>query len=305
MKKNLVVFIISLFIIGFLFYFQSDLQKFYYSILREVTKEDHTLVKNKYYRDYDFNFVQNTNSLEPQNRKQLLNVFYTIINSGMDNFTFYCPESYSSCLTDVEDLANDPDLLSHINNFVHPYNGFNHIETQYDSLGKVNVHIQKSYSKKQIREINQVIDQLYNQLVVVGDSDINNIRRVHDYIINHTTYDSLRSDYNITTYRSDIAYGPLLQGYGICGGYADAMELFLEKMGIINYKISSDQHVWNAVYLDQKWYHLDLTWDDPVTTNGENYLEHTFFMIDTPTLLATELSEHNFNQSIYSELKEA
>lgn len=305
MKKNLVVFIISLFIIGFLFYFQSDLQKFYYSILREVTKEDHTLVKNEYYRDYDFNFVQNTNSLEPQNRKQLLNVFYTIINSGMDNFTFYCPESYSSCLTDVEDLANDPDLLSHINNFVHPYNGFNHIETQYDSLGKVNIHIQKSYSKKQIREINQVIDQLYNQLVVVGDSDINNIRRVHDYIINHTTYDSLRSDYNITTYRSDIAYGPLLQGYGICGGYADAMELFLEKMGIINYKISSDQHVWNAVYLDQKWYHLDLTWDDPVTTNGENYLEHTFFMIDTPTLLATELSEHNFNQSIYSELKEA
>lgn len=305
MKKNLVVFIISLFIIGFLFYFQSDLQKFYYSILREVTKEDHTLVKNEYYRDYDFNFVQNTNSLEPQNRKQLLNVFYTIINSGMDNFTFYCPESYSSCLTDVEDLANDPDLLSHINNFVHPYNGFNHIETQYDSLGKVNVHIQKSYSKKQIREINQVIDQLYNQLVVVGDSDINNIRRVHDYIINHTTYDSLRSDYNITTYRSDIAYGPLLQGYGICGGYADAMELFLEKMGIISYKISSEQHVWNAVYLDQKWYHLDLTWDDPVTTNGENYLEHTFFMIDTPTLLATELSEHNFNQSIYSELKEA
>ena len=305
MKKNLVVFIITLFIIGFLFYFQSDLQKFYYSILREVTKEDHTLVKNEYYRDYDFNFVQNTNSLEPQNRKQLLNVFYTIINSGMDNFTFYCPESYSSCLTDVEDLANDPDLLSHINNFVHPYNGFNHIETQYDSLGKVNIHIQKSYSKKQIREINQVIDQLYNQLVVVGDSDINNIRRVHDYIINHTTYDSLRSDYNITTYRSDIAYGPLLQGYGICGGYADAMELFLEKMGIINYKISSDQHVWNAVYLDQKWYHLDLTWDDPVTTNGENYLEHTFFMIDTPTLLATELSEHNFNQSIYSELKEA
>ena len=305
MKKNLVVFIISLFIIGFLFYFQSDLQKFYYSILREVTKEDHTLVKNEYYRDYDFNFVQNTNSLEPQNRKQLLNVFYTIINSGMDNFTFYCPESYSSCLTDVEDLANDPDLLSHINNFVHPYNGFNHIETQYDSLGKVNVHIQKSYSKKQIREINQVIDQLYNQLVVVGDSDINNIRRVHDYIINHTTYDSLRSDYNITTYRSDIAYGPLLQGYGICGGYADAMELFLEKMGIISYKISSEQHVWNAVYLDQKWYHLDLTWDDPVTTNGENYLEHTFFMIDTPTLLATELSEHNFNQSIYGELKEA
>ena len=46
-----------------------------------------------------------------------------------------------------------------------------------------------------------------------------------------------------TTYASDIAYGPLFEGYGICGGYTDAMELFLEKMGIESYKISSDQHV--------------------------------------------------------------
>ena len=37
---------------------------------------------------------------------------------------------------------------------------------------------------------------------------------------------------------------------------------------IINYKISNDEHIWNLVYLDEKWYHLDLTWDDPIITGG-------------------------------------
>lgn len=303
MKKSLVILGITFIIIGVLFSYQEDLQKIYYQVLRRFTQGELVLKKNQYYRDYDFDFVQNTDKLEPTNRQELLNTFYTIINSGEEEFTFYCPDSYSSCLDEVEQIANDQDLLSHINNFVHPYNGFNHIETQYDSLGKVTVYIKKSYSKKQIQELESKIDELSQELILPGDSDINNIRRVHDYIINHSIYDSNRSDYNITTYNSDIAYGPLFQGYGICGGYTDAMELFLEEMGIKSYKISSDQHVWNAVYLDGKWVHLDLTWDDPVVSSGENLLEHNFFLIDTSTLLALEQTEHVFDQNIYSELK--
>ncbi len=305
MKKILVTLGVTFIIAGLLLLYQKDLQKTYYQILKTFTQENRVLEKNEYYRDYNFEFVQNTNRLEPDNKEQLLNVFYTIINSGVDSFTFYCPNEYSGCLDDVENIANDQNLLSHINNFVHPFNSFNHIETQYDSLGKVTVHIQKSYSKKQIQEISQKVDELAKELIIPNDTDVNNIRRVHDYIINNSVYDSGRSDYNITTYHSDIAYGPLFQGYGICGGYTDAMELFLEKMGIKSYKISSEQHVWNAVYVDGKWLHLDLTWDDPVVSTGENLLEHNFFLIDTPTLLNLEEVEHTFDQNIYSELKKA
>lgn len=306
MKKSLIILnIILLIIIGVLFFYQKDLQKLYYSVLRNFQEKNTTIQKNEYYRDYDFNFVQNTDDFSPNSRQDILNIFYTAINSGNSDFTFYCPEEYTECLDEVEELANDQDLLSHINNFVHPYNGFNHIETQYDSLGKVSIHIKKSYTAEQIDEISQKVEELSDELIVASDSDIENIRRIHDYIIDNSIYDSDRSDYNITTYQSDIAYGPLLEGYGICGGYTDAMELFLEELGIKSYKISSDQHVWNAVHLDNTWYHLDLTWDDPVTTSGKNVLEHNFFLIDTSTLLSIEQTEHRFNQSIYSELKEA
>ena len=304
MKKSVFILGITIVLVGFLFFYQDELQKLYYSVLRRFTENEIVLEKNEYFRDYDFQFVQNTDDFEPNSKQDLYNIFYTVINSGMNNFTFYCPDSYSSCLDEVEVLANDQDMLSHINNYVHPFNGFNHIETQYDSLGKVNVHIEKSYSESEIDDVEREVERLSSELIVAGDTDINNIRRIHDYIIDHSVYDSNRSDYNDTTYRSDIAYGPLLQGYGICGGYTDAMELFLEELGIQSYKISSEQHVWNAIYLDGEWYHLDLTWDDPVTSTGENLIEHNFFLIDTPTLLELEQTEHNFNQDIYPELKE-
>ena len=304
--KKLILLAITLIIIGVLFLYQQDLQKAYYSVLRSFQDDTSTLEnKNKYYRDYDFNYVQTTDDFSPDSKQDILNIFYTAINSGMENFTFYCPDTYSDCLNEVESLANNQEMLSDINNFVHPYNGFYHIETQYDSLGKVQIHIQKSYSDEQIREINNKVDELAGQLIIPGDTDTNNILRIHDYIINNSVYDSARSDYGDTTYQSDIAYGPLLQGYGICGGYTDAMQLFLEKLGIKNYKVSSEEHVWNAVFVNNQWLHLDLTWDDPVTSTKENILDHNFFLISTNNLLAIEQTEHQFNMDVYSELKEA
>ena len=261
--------------------------------------------KNKYYRDYDFTFVQNTDDFTPANMQDILNIFYTVLNSGKSSFSFYCPKDYAGCLDDVKTLAKDQDQLSHINNFVHPYNGFSHIETEYDSLGKISIRINKSYSVDDIDEINAKIDELYPKLVDETKSREANIRSIHDYIINNTKYDSARSDKNEINYRSEIAYGPLFEGYGICGGYTDLMELFLERLNIKSYKISSDQHVWNAVYINGTWKHLDLTWDDPVAVDKTDYLEHSYFLIDTNKLLQQERTQHTFNQEIYAELKGA
>ena len=261
--------------------------------------------KNEYYRDYDFMFVQNTDDFTPTNMQDILNIFYTVINAGKDEFSFYCPKDYVGCLDDVEELAKDQDQLSNINNFVHPYNGFSHIETEYDTLGRVIIRINKSYRSADIDQINEKVDELYSQLVSDNKSTEENIKSIHDYIINHSKYDSDRSDKNIIKYHSDIASGPLFEGYGICGGYTDLMELFLEKMNIKSYKISSDKHVWNAVYLNGTWKHLDLTWDDPVSADKKDYLEHNYFLINTNELLKQETTQHNFNQDIYAELKEA
>ena len=260
---------------------------------------------NDYYRDYDFEFVQNIKNKVPSNYQDLLNVYYTVINSGKDSYTFYCPKNeYDDCLVDVENIANDQTLLSSINNYVHPYNAFSHIETEFDNLGKVTINIKRPYTKQEIKKINEKVNELYKELYNENISYEDNIKTFHDYIINNTKYDSDRSDNNIIKYKSDTAYGPLFEGYAICGGYTDLMQLFLEKMNIKSYRVSSSMHIWNAVLIKDRWYHIDLTWDDPVVSDGSERLLHEYLLIDTKELLSLEKTQHSFNQNVFLEVKE-
>ena len=259
--------------------------------------------KNSYYRDYDFLFVQNTNNFSPKSFQDILNIYYTVINSGTNSFTFYCNKEYETCSDDVEKLANNKELLASINDYVHPFNSYSHIETQMDNLGKVSITVFKKYSDEYIDLINDQVDSIYNELYDSKNSLKDNIKVFHDYIINNTVYDSLRSDQKIYKYKSDNAYGPLFEGYAVCGGYTDLMQLFLEKLKVKNYRVSSDIHIWNAVYVDNNWYHLDLTWDDPVAEDGINRLRYDYFLIDTDRLLKEEKTEHNYNEDNFLELK--
>ena len=257
--------------------------------------------KNSYYLNYNFEFVKNVDEFDIKDKDDLLD-YYTIINSGVSNFEFYCPREYTNCMQDVIDVANNQDDLSNINGFVHPFNSFDTVETSYDSFGRVRLSIIKTYTDLEIVEINEKIKQIVDDKLKNKSDKREIIKIVHDYIINSTKYDKDRTDHNIITYASNTAYGVLFEGYGICSGYADAMALFLNYYNIPNYKVASENHVWNAVYLDGKWYHLDLTWDDPILSSGEEVLDDTYFLITTEKLKEINDSQHRFDDTIFREL---
>ncbi len=300
MKKYLVVVALIL-LLGVAYLYRENIIVFYVDHFIKIDKDVKLSGQNSYARDDSFKYVQITDNFSPQNKQDLLNIYYTVINSGKEQFSFYCPDSYTSCMADVKDLANNQTVLSHINNFVHPFNGFKHIETEYDSLKKITIYIEKTYSQEQIDEINKKVAEIYKEEIKSTDTDEEKIKKIHDYIINNSKYDVDRSDSKIVKYDSDTAYGNLIQGYGLCGGYTDSMAIFLNLFKIPNYKISSENHVWNAVKLEDKWYHLDLTWDDPITTNQTDILEYNFFLIDTNELKEIENEQHNFPLDIYQE----
>lgn len=301
--KKLTIFGIMLITLGFVFIYRETLIKFWAEHFVHVEKVVSLSPnqKNEYFLDYDFEFIQNTANFEPQKKQDILNIYYTILNSGLNEFSFYCPENYSTCLSDVKDISNDQTLLSNINNFVHVYNGFKNIETEYDSLGKIDIRIVHTYTEDKINTINQKVEEIMNQIIQEEDDTTTKIKAIHDYIIQNSKYDSARSDQQITKYDSDTAYGNLIQGYGICGGYTDSMKLFLDKLGIPNYKIASENHVWNLVYVDNQWLHLDLTWDDPIVTSGKDVLEYNFFLITTEELKSLKTNQHNFDGNVYQE----
>ena len=301
MKKYIIlIFLIILF--GFTFAFRKPLYNLYRTYIVKEQKEVVLTASNDYSRDYSFNFVSLTDDFSPNNYQDLLNIYFTILNSGEDEFSFYCQDDYKECLTDVDNLANDQKTLSAINNFVHPFNSFRHLETTYDDYGKVTLKIDHIYNSSEIKLINAKVKEIEKEIWNNTMSDEEKIKQAHNYIINNSKYDKDRSDNNIVNYKSDTAYGTLLEGYSLCGGYTDTMELFLEDLNIKSYKIASENHVWNAVYLNNDWYDLDLTWDDPITNDGSDILEYNFFLITTPELEEIENEQHNYDKTIYSEL---
>ena len=301
-KSSLIFWIVFLTLVALIIIFKDNIGLFVYEKFIIGRIEITEFKPNEYYRPNNYSYIQITDDFIAKDEKHLLNIYYTIINSGIDSFTFRCDKEYVNCLDDVDSLSNSQSVLSNINSFVHPYNSFSSVETQYDTLGKVVLKINKAYSEEEITAVNNEIKKVIDSknASIIDTRDL--IKTFHDYIINNTKYDSNRSDRKIVNYKSDIAYGPLIEGYGLCGGYTDAMALFLDYYKIPNFKVISENHIWNAVRVDGKWYHLDLTWDDPISKSGKDILEYTFFLIKTEKLLQLEKEQHIFDQNIFKEV---
>lgn len=306
--KKLLTIIILLVILGVVANYYEEITKYIMMnfIYKEELKQDEA---NEFKKNDKWLFVSETDDFEPNNRQDILNIIYTTLNNGWDEVTFFCPTEYKECATEVENIINDNILVSNINNFVPVYNSYDKISVNINSFGRINIKIDHLYSDEIINKLKNKVNEIYNNNIKDNMSDSEKIKVIHDLIINQTVYDEERSieikngNYSTLKHSSNIAYGPLFTGKAICGGYTDAMALFLDKMGLPNYKISSENHIWNFVYVDNEWKHLDLTWDDPVVSTGEDTITDIFLLISTKELEEKGTKQHIFNKDIFIEAK--
>lgn len=258
---------------------------------------------NQYYKDDEFMFAKMSSDYNPTNYQDLIDIFYSSLNNGWKEFTFYCPVEYENCIDDVTAISHNQVLLSDLNNFVHPYNSYSTIKIFYDDAGTITIKVTRLYDDNEIKKIDYEIDKIIKELVTDGMSDRDKIKVLHDYIINNTKYD--QNDKETTIYDSSRINGLLFEHFAVCSGYTDTMAVMLEKLDIKNYKIASEAHVWNAVFIDGYWRHLDLTWDDPIVASGKDILDDSYFLIDSDKLeeLDKKEKEHIFDTSVYLEFK--
>ena len=286
--------------------------------LASIVSDEPVLVindANEYAKEYDYLYVQKSEDYIPYSFQDLLNIYYSVINNGWEQFTFYCPDEYTKCLSDVSDISGDELILTHLNNYIHPFNSFTNVKTSINENREITLTIEYLYTDEEIDAIDAKADEVLASILTDDMDEYEKIKTVHDYIVNNTKYDVERNEEETSEYDSYTAYGPLFQGYATCNGYTDLMAIFLTKLGYNNFKVattpdeisySSTGHIWNAVYFDDEWLHIDLTWDDPVSSDGKDYLFHTYFLVSTEAMKEadqgeTVIEEHNFNPLYYLE----
>ena len=99
--------------------------------------------KTIYNRKYTYKTVHETDNFIPKNIDDLKNIYYTILNKGWDEFTFYCDKDYESCADDVKTIANDSEYINLINNYVSPFNSYKKYNTVITNDNEINVTLEK------------------------------------------------------------------------------------------------------------------------------------------------------------------
>ena len=81
---------------------------------------------------------------------------------------------------------------------------------------------------------------------------------LHDWLTHNIYYDK-----NLEFYGADA----MLRGYGVCDSYSKCYLMLCRAAGIPVYRVTNNDHAWNAIKLGEEWFYVDCTWDDP--TGGE------------------------------------
>ena len=121
---------------------------------------------------------------------------------------------------------------------------------------------------------------------VTGDmTDFQKELVLHDALVDLGEYDETVYGPDTPQGRPDNTnpYGMLVEGYGICLGYATSFQLLMDLAGVECITVvgassgSTSDHAWNMVRLEGEWYCVDPTWNDPV--GGEHVSPHQWDQI--------------------------
>ncbi|MBQ8300729.1 MAG: chitobiase/beta-hexosaminidase C-terminal domain-containing protein, partial [Clostridia bacterium] len=102
-------------------------------------------------------------------------------------------------------------------------------------------------------------------------TDLEKMLAIHDYMTLNYEYDYDNYLDGTIPWESYSAYGIITNKKGVCQAYAEAYMALLAMLDIPCQLISSDimNHAWNLVRLDGDWYHVDVTWDDPIWNGSD------------------------------------
>lgn len=133
----------------------------------------------------------------------------------------------------------------------------------------------KKQQKKQ-DEIVEKVDGIVSEIIKEGMSDYEKEVAINDYLCKTAEYDmsalenAEQNDFASVDAEFDdsfTAYGILINGKGVCAGYAGAFKLIADKAGLESIVVTGNldgslPHAWNRVKIGEEWLSLDATNND-------------------------------------------
>ncbi len=268
-------------------YFYNQLESYSKTIYKAFESNKENMKEGTYKINLGTSF---SNILSKQNGQEELGKYY---QSAIEAYTYDNP--------DVFYLSPNKMYL----NIETTTKGQNKTYNVYINNGEEANYLNEEFSNKQ--DINlalEKIEAIRKQIIHnKTGNDYEDIKMVHDYLVENIEYDTSLQEKNIYN-----IYGALINGKCVCEGYAKAFKYLLDGLGIestmvigkgINSSGQSENHAWNYVKLENNWYAVDCTWDDPVIIGGGyigNSSKYRYFLKGKEDMEKDHTTLGNFTQ---------
>ena len=223
---------------------------------------------------------------EPQNNKDLLlenvpdadRTIYQKITRAIKNFESEITFIKGSA---TQEQVENALLMISLANLEDNYVSSEYVITVDDKGYVSKLRLTFTKSKDRHLEEKEKLSEIVNEIVqgCKETDEYGIVTYLHDEIISRCSYDT-KTDNMLN------AYGCLVEGKAVCEGYAKAFIMLCDEFDIACLPVggvTKDEngndvlHMWNIVRIDGEWYHFDLTWDDPTTTVGGDFISYDYF----------------------------
>ena len=250
-------------------YTNENINKYFYNQLDKYSKIIYNAMEsnkeNMKTGTYEINLGTEFSSLLSQNEgEELLGDYY---QSAIEAYTYDNPDvfyiEFSKLYLNIETTTRGSKKTYRV--FINAGNQANYLTDDFSSKENIDEGLNKIENIKSYFVQNKKTDAYQN------------IKLAHDYLVESIEYDKTISQSNIY----DI-YGALVNKKSVCEGYAKAFKYLMDSVKIpcvmvsgkaTNSEGKSESHAWNYVQIDNVWYAIDCTWDDPILI-GYSYLSN-------------------------------
>lgn len=165
-----------------------------------------------------------------------------------------------------------------------------------------------TFRGRDYNDLNQYVQNKAKEIVShasIYSTDYEKLRYINNYLVDHCDYVPEAVEDPDSHHAAFTAFGCLIEGRAVCEGYTNSVQLLCEMLEIPCMKVTGTayggDHIWNAVYLNDKWWMLDVTFNDPMG-NASSQDRWSYFLLDMDTF--AQKGTHEYDQYGFEMSKE-
>ncbi len=239
--------------------------------------------------DYTINFSNEFNSLLNNNGEEVLKASY---RNAIDCIRY---DRLGLFYIDFTKMYMKIEITTRNN--VNSYSVY--IEKSDDYL---NYYIDGIENEQSLNYIMKSIDERKSEILNnISGTNYQKILQIHNYLIDNLQYDETYNRQN-----NDNIIGAFLDGNVVCEGYAKAFKYLLDDLEIpcilvigdaVNSEGTREKHMWNYVLINEEWYAVDVTWDDPILIGSGTLSEESRYKY---FCRKSDFNDNHFSEGVIS-----